>query len=317
VSRASLHNFDELKRLDLHYGDKVIVQKAGEIIPEVVEVLYHLRDDEVKEHPVELPKKCPVCHTTLKRDEGFVAVICPNYQCPAQIKGRISLYASRGGMNIEGLGYKLISKLVDDGFVKDAGDLYALKREDLINLERFADKSTDNLLKSIGGSKDRPLYRLLVSLSIKYVGWTVARLLSDEFRTMDNLISATEDEIDSIEGVGEKIAGSVYEYFRVPENLELIERLKGAGVKMGEERGEEGKRPLEGVSFVFTGSLNELTREEAGEEVERRGGIVKSSVSAKTDYVVVGDEPGSKYEKAKSLGVKVINEDEFKRLLGI
>lgn len=317
VSRASLHNFDELKELDLHIGDKVIIQKAGEIIPEVVEVLYHLRDKEVENNPVEIPDRCPVCDTPLEKKEGFVAVVCPNYHCPAQIKGRISLYASRSGMDIEGLGDKVIGKLVDEGLVSDIADLYSLKKEDLLELEKFAEKSADNLINAIEESKDRSLSRLVSSLSIQYVGGTVARLLTEKFSTMDELMSADFEEIDAIEGVGEKITRSVVQFFDKPEMVELIERLRNAGVNMSEEVESDAEQIFDGENFVFTGALSEYTRSEASKEVERRGGIVRTSVSSNTDYLIVGENPGSKYDEARDLEVKILNEDEFKELLGI
>jgi DNA ligase (NAD+) len=315
VKRASLHNIDELSRLDLQIGDKVIVQKAGEIIPEVVEVLYHLREKEKEK--VKYPDKCPVCGTPLETKDEFVAVVCPNYECPARVKGRISLYASRGGMDIEGLGEKLIGKLVERDMISSVSDLYKLKREELLKLEGFAEKSADNLLEAIEKSKGNPLSRLITSLSIKYVGSTTAKLLTGKFEDIDSLMEASYEDIEEIDGIGDKIAKSVGEFFNEKKNIKLIENLKKVGVNMKEVMDEDVERILDGKSFVFTGSLSRFTRGEASREVEKRGGSVRSSVSSNTDYLVVGENPGSKYDQAKSLEVKILNEDEFLKLLKI
>ncbi|MGQ9706852.1 MAG: NAD-dependent DNA ligase LigA, partial [bacterium] len=316
VSRASLHNVEEMKRRDVQIGDKVVVQKAGEIIPEVVEVLYHLRS--VETHPVrpEIPERCPVCKTSIIKEEGLVALKCPNIDCPAKIKGGIGLFGSRIGMDIEGLGDAIISQLVDRGLVRDVGDLYSLSVEQLIDIERMGKKSAQNLIDAIERSKQRSLARLLTALGIKYVGEATAEVLVRHFGSIKGLMSATVEELRSVEGVGEKVAVAIRDYFHNERNLKVLNKLKMAGIKMSEEVVKEGG-PLSGMRIVFTGTLSKLTREEAKELTKRAGGVISSSVSKNTDIVVVGAEPGSKYQKAVELGVKIIDEEEFLRLVGI
>lgn len=314
VSRASLHNIEELERKDVRIGDRVIVQKAGEIIPEVVEVLYHLRDrDKELKRPI-IPDMCPVCNTPLVKREGYVALRCPNPTCPAKVKGEIELYGSRMGMDIEGLGSVVVSQLVDKGLVEDVGDLYKLTVDDIAGLDRMGEKSANNLIDAIEKSKDRPLFRLLTSLGIDYVGETTAQVLATEFGSVDRLMSATIEELEKVDGVGEKVAKAIYDYFHNERNIRIIDKLKQAGVKMSDEV-EGGKRPLSGKKVVFTGSLSSLTREEAKEIAQKAGAKVASSVSSSTDILVVGENPGSKYDKARELGIEIISEDEFLALV--
>jgi DNA ligase (NAD+) len=314
VSRASLHNIEEMKRKDVRIGDKVIVQKAGEIIPEVIEVLYQLRD--VETHPVkpEIPVKCPVCKTPLVKAEGFVALKCPNIGCPAKIKGALSLYGSRMGMDIEGLGDVIVSQIVDTGLVHDVGDLYKLKVDDLINIERMGRKSAENLIKGIDKSKNRSVSRLLTALGIEYVGETTAKALVNHFGSIDKLKSADVDELRAVEGVGGRVAKAIYDYFHNDRNLRVLVKLEDAGVRMTEEMIERGG-PLSGKRIIFTGTLTTMTRDEAKELAKRAGALVSSSVSKNTDIVVAGAEPGSKYQKALEFGIKILSEEEFLKIV--
>ena len=280
----------------------------------MVEVLYHLRDkDKELKRPI-IPDKCPVCNTPLVKREGYVALRCPNPTCPAKVKGEIELYGSRMGMDIEGLGSVVVSQLVDKGLVDDVGDLYKLTVDDIAGLERMGEKSANNLIDAIEKSKNRPLFRLLTSLGIDYVGETTAQVLATEFGSVDRLMSATIEELEKVDGVGEKVAKAIYDYFHNERNIRIIDKLKQAGVKMSDEV-EGGERPLSGKKVVFTGSLSSLTREEAKEIAQKAGAKVASSVSSNTDILVVGENPGSKYDKARELGIEIISEDEFLALV--
>jgi DNA ligase (NAD+) len=316
VSRASLHNFDEIARLDVRQGDTVIIQKAGEIIPEVVEVEYAKRPKEVADKPTKPPKNCPVCNSQLVQDEGMVAIRCPNMACPAQVRRRILHFASRGGMDIEGMGDALVGQLVDAKLVADPGDIYSLTLDKLIKLERMGKKSGENLLAGIEKSKRQPLDRLINALGITNVGSTTALDLARHFSSLDALAKASESELQQISGVGAVVASSIHSFFKVEGNRMVIDKLRRAGVEF---KAEKIPSPVEGIfkdkTFVFTGGLVNFTREQAGDEVIRRGGRVSDSVSAKTDYVVAGEKPGSKLEKARRLGVRILSEGEFQNLL--
>ncbi len=312
VSRATLHNEDEIKRKDIRIGDWVIVEKGGEIIPKVVKVIKDKRTGEEKEF--RMPETCPVCGGKLVREEGEVAWRCINVSCPAQIKRSIQHFASRNAMDIEGLGPSLIDQLVDKGLVKDYGDLYYLDPKEVAKLERMGKKSTENLMRAIEKSKTRPLARLIFALGIRHVGIHAAGILAERFKSIDKLKEATFEELASIEGIGPIMAKSIVNFFREKKNLEVLEKLRRAGVKMEEEEKKEGV--LAGKTFVFTGALSKYSRHEAQEKVIALGGKVSSSVSRNTDYVVVGENPGSKYEKAKKLGIKIINEEEFLKMIG-
>ncbi len=312
VSRATLHNEDEIRRKDIRIGDWVIVEKGGEIIPKVVKVIKDKRTGEEKEF--RMPEKCPVCGGKLVREEGEVAWRCINVSCPAQIKRSIQHFASRNAMDIEGLGPSLIDQLVDKGLVKDYGDLYYLDPKEVAKLERMGKKSTENLMRAIEKSKTRPLARLIFALGIRHVGIHAAGILAERFKSIDKLKEATFEELASIEGIGPIMAKSIVNFFREKKNLEVLEKLRRAGVKMEEEEKKEGV--LAGKTFVFTGALSKYSRHEAQEKVIALGGKVSSSVSRNTDYVVVGENPGSKYEKAKKLGIKIINEEEFLKMIG-
>ena len=316
VSRATLHNQDEIDRLDVRIGDWVIVQRAGDVIPQIVKVVKSRRTGEEK--PYHLPDRCPVCGAEVVRMPGEVAYRCTNASCPAQLKERILHFASKRAMDIDGLGEKLVDQLVDKGLVKDLADLYFLKKEDLVKLERMGEKSAENLLRAIEESKNRSLDRVLYGLGIRYVGEHMARVLIDHFGSIEALKNATYEDLIQIPEVGPVVAQSVVTFFRQPENLKLLERLKQAGVRL-EQAPEERKKSdlLAGKTFVFTGALKSFTREEAQRIVEELGGRAASSVSRKTDYVVVGENPGSKAQRARELGIPMITEEEFKRMIGM
>ncbi|MCD6399860.1 NAD-dependent DNA ligase LigA [candidate division WOR-3 bacterium] len=312
VSRATLHNLDEIERKDIRIGDWVMVEKAGEIIPQVVKVVKEKRNG--KEKKFVMPKDCPVCGAKLVREEGEVAYRCINVSCPAQVKGRIIHFASRNAMDIEGMGDVLVDVLVNRGLLKDYGDIYYLNRTDLIKLERMGEKSVDNLMNAIEDSKNRPLERLIYGLGIRHVGIHNARIISNIFHSIDSIRKASYEELASIGDIGPVRARSIVEFFNEKSNVNVLDKLRKAGVKI-EEKVKEGAKPLAGKKFVFTGALSTMTREEAQDLVISLGGSVSNSVSKKTDYTVVGENPGLKYDKAKSLGVKTISEKEFLKLI--
>jgi len=314
VKRATLHNEDEIKRKDVRIGDWVIVTRAGEVIPEITEVLKERRTGE--ERVFVMPGECPVCHSRVVREEGEVAWRCINASCPAQIKERIRHWASRDAMDIEGLGEKLIDRLVEEGWVKTIPDLYRLNKETLLQLERMGNKSADNLLRAIERSKRRALPRFIYALGIPHVGQFMARLLAEHFGSLDRLMEAKEEELLAIEGIGPTVADSVRQFFSNPQNRQMLEELKALGVEPEElKKREEG--PLAGKTFVFTGALSKFSRDEARVVVEERGGKVADTVSSRVDYVVVGENPGSKLAVARERGIKVLTEEEFYQLLGI
>ncbi len=312
VSRATLHNEDEIRRKGIKIGDVVLVHKAGDVIPEIIKPIVELRDGTEREFV--MPDRCPACGGKVYRPEGEVVARCVNVDCPARLFESILHFASRGAMDIEGLGPVTIRELMDKGYLRSVEDIYYLTEDQLYTLTGFKEKSVSNLMNAIRESKGRPLSRLLFALGIRHVGAHVAELLARRFRSMDELARATLEELLSVEEIGPTIAESVRAFFDEPRNLELIRRLQEAGVNMVEEV-EEGPRPLEGLTFVLTGGLSSMTREEARRAIEERGGRVSSSVSRKTDYVVVGADPGSKYDKARELGVRTIGEEEFLELL--
>jgi DNA ligase (NAD+) len=316
VTTATLHNEDEVKRKDIREGDTVIVRRAGDVIPEVVGPVLSKRPPNAK--PWRFPKKCPSCGTPLVRKEGEAYWRCPNKRaCPSQNVEWLFAFASRGAMDIEGLGYKTGLLLLDMGWVKDPGDVYKLTREQLAQLPGFADKRIDNLLSAIERSKDRPLWRLLVGLNIPHVGTHVAQVLARAFGSIDAIAKASVEEIDAVPEIGPEIARSVYEWFHDRENRKLIEKLRRAGVRMADERAEgPAEGPLAGKTIVITGSLLAMSRDEATRAAQDAGARVASSVSKKTDFVVVGENPGSKAAQAEQLGVETIDEREFLWRLG-
>jgi DNA ligase (NAD+) len=311
VSRSTLHNMDEIERLGLHAGDSVLVERAGEVIPHVVKVVSHGRE----EKKFRMPEKCPECGTRIHHDEGEVAYRCVNVTCPARRKESLLHFAGRHAMNIDGLGDKIVDQLVDDGLVKDPAGLYKLDLKTLAALERMAEKSAQNLLDEISASKSNSLARLIYALGIRFVGERTAQLLSDHFGSMSKLAEASIDELTEVDEVGPKVAEGVAEFFSESANRKLIEHLRAAGVNMKEERKEPKSAKFAGLTFVFTGTLEHRSREDAEALVASHGGKAGSSVSKKTSYVVVGADPGSKYDKAKSLGVKILDESQFEKLL--
>ncbi|MFZ3201809.1 MAG: NAD-dependent DNA ligase LigA [Candidatus Acidiferrales bacterium] len=311
VSRSTLHNMDEIERLGLHAGDTVLVERAGEVIPHVLKVVKH----GTEEKPFRMPEKCPECGTRIHKAEGEVAYRCVNVSCPARRKESLLHFASRHAMNIDGLGDKIIDQLVNTKLVKDFADLYHLKLATLAGLERMAEKSAQNLLDEIETSKKNSLARLIYALGIRFVGERTAQLLAAHFGSMDKLAEAGEEELTGVTEVGPKVAEGILEFFSEAANRKLIERLRAAGVSMKEERAAPKSAKFAGMTFVFTGTLARRSREEAEALVAAHGGKAGSSVSKKTSYVVVGADPGSKYDKAKSLGVPILNEAGFEKLL--
>ena len=322
VSRASLHNADEIHRKDIREGDRVVVEKAGKIIPHIVRVEKHLRQGELPEFV--FPAKCPECQAVLVKDEGGVYIRCPNPSCPAQIKERIRYYASRNAMDIEGLGDKLVDQLVDNGLVGGYGDLYELtldklkKSKEEGKLERMGSKSSENLLAGIAESKGRGLARLLGALTIRHVGARVATVLAERFRSIDALEAAGVEELSQTNEIGPVIAQSVYDFLHGTFGKKTIEDLRRHGVQMEQAAAaaESTSRTLEGKTLVVTGTLEHYSRDEIQELIARHGGRAASSVSKKTDYVVAGAEAGSKLAKAQQLGVPILTEAQFKALIG-
>ena len=315
VSRASLHNEDEIKRLDLKIGDWVLIEKSGEIIPQVLQIIESKRDGTEIEY--EFPKTCPVCHSPAVRPIGEAVTRCSNDDCPAKIKARILYYAARKAMDIEGLGDVLVEMLVDLGMVGNVADLYDLTFDQIAALERKAEKSATKLIEQIELSKGRGLQRLLYGIDIRHVGERYAKILARSFKNIENLASATVEELDAIHEIGLAVAVSVFNFFRHPKNIEVVERLKSAGVKteIDGDANAVTNENFNGKTFVLTGKLEQFTRDDAAKLIEDRGGRVSSSISKKTDYVVAGSDAGSKLNKANSLNVKVVNEREFTEMI--
>jgi DNA ligase (NAD+) len=315
ISRSTLHNEDEIKRKDIRIGDYVLIERSGDVIPKVVSVMKERRSG--RETPFVFPSKCPVCRSSVFRPEGEAISRCENPSCPAKLRESLLHFASRRAMNIEGLGEALVDQLLEKNLVKTLPDLYSLKLEDLEALERMGSKSSQNLLNEIRESKKSDLSRLIFALGIRYVGERTAQALASYFNDLMILSEATVEELVQVEDVGPKVAESVAFFFKQPENVELLNKLKEAGLRFSyTKKGKPGELPLAGQTFVFTGKLSELTREEATEAIENLGGSVTSSVSRKTTYVVMGESPGSKLEKAQRLGIKTMEEKEFSKLVG-
>ena len=313
VSRATLHNMDEIERLGLQIGDTVLVERAGEVIPHILKVTKEGKHRK----PFRMPKHCPECGSTIHKSDDEVAYRCVNAACPAKRKESLLHFASRHAMNIDGLGDKIVDQLVDKGLVKDVADLYSLKLDEVAALERMAEKSAQNLLNEIEASKKNSLARLIYALGIRFVGERTGQLLAEHFSSLEELAAAKEEQLTEVPEVGPKVAASIAEFFSEPANRELIKKLRKAGVRPTVEKREVKSQKFAGKSFVFTGGLANRSREEAGELVKQHGGKVSGSVSKKTDYVVVGAEPGSKHEKAKELGVPILTESEFEKLLAM
>ncbi|HEY4691733.1 MAG TPA: NAD-dependent DNA ligase LigA [Anaerolineae bacterium] len=315
IERATLHNFDDIARKDIRIGDRVIVKRSGDVIPHVVGPVTGARTG--REKKIVPPKKCPYCDTPVKRVEGEIAVYCPNRDCPGCLDRQVEHFVSRGAMDVDGLGWKIVQQLIDAGLVRDVADLYSLKREDLLGLEGFADKKADNLLAAIAASKQRPLDRLMVALGIRHVGDVAAEALAAHFGSMDRLLRAGGEELTSIEGIGPTIAASIVEWASSARGRALVEKLKRAGVnpkmKTDAGRAASGGR-LSGKTFVITGALSK-PRDEIAAMIKAAGGKVTDSVSQKTDYLVAGESPGSKLTKAQSLGVPILDEAALIKLL--
>jgi len=325
IRQAALHNEDDIRRKDIRIGDTVIIQRAGEVIPEVVGPVVSKRTgreqefrlleaiyDKEKGRPA-----CPVCGSEVMRPEGEVMYYCSNAACPAQAQRRIELFASRGAMDIRGIGENLTATLFREGLVRDIADLYHLKnkKEQLLNLEKMGEKSVSNILNAIEKSKERPLARVILSLGIRHIGEETAELLAGEFHSLDALSGASREELMSIETIGPKIADSIIAFFRQETNRDIIRRLREAGVKLAEKPVKTERLPLAGMEFVLTGTLESFPRQEAEAKIKALGGTTGSSVTRKTTHLVAGADPGTKLDKARSLGTKILNEAEFLELL--
>jgi len=313
VKRAALHNEDDIRRKDIRIGDTVIVQRAGEVIPEIVSPVTSLRSG--RERIFTMPSRCPVCGAEVIKPQGEAMHRCVNAACPAQLFELLKHFVSRGAMDIDGIGESLSAALLKEGLVKDVADLYYLKGEDVIGLERMGEKSTANLLTAINESKDRPLARVIFALGIRHVGAETAELLADHFSSIAALSKATAEELMAIPTIGPKVAESVVAFFRQETNLKVIEKLRRAGVRLEAEAVKAKELPLAGQEFVITGKLEAFTRGEAEARIKELGGGVGSSVTKKTTYLVLGAEPGSKLEKATALGTRTLSEDQFLHLL--
>jgi DNA ligase (NAD+) len=308
VSRASLHNWDEIARLDVMVGDTVVIERAGDVIPDVVKVLPEHRNG--KEYSVPLPESCPVCQGPVAKLEGEVVPRCQELSCPARLRESIKHFVSRRAMDIDGLGERTIGQLLKQNLIHSVADLYHLTKEDLLGCERFADKSAKKLLKAITASKARPLGRFLFALGIRHVGEHLAGLLARQFGSLEELSRATREELLAIHEIGPQVADSVTDFFAKPRNRDILSALQQAGVTPQIEERRHGG-PFDGKTFVFTGSLTRFSRKQAQETVERLGGRASGSVSKKTDWVIAGEAAGSKLDKARQLGIQILSEEEF------
>jgi DNA ligase (NAD+) len=313
VSRSTLHNLDEIERLGLQIGDTVLIERAGEVIPHVLKVV----KEGAHRKPFRMPKNCPECGSAIHKAQDEVAYRCVNAACPAKRKESLLHFASRHAMDIDGLGDKIVDQLVDKGLVKDVADLYSLKLDDVAALERMAEKSAQNLLDEIAASKKNSLARLIYALGIRMVGERTGQLLAAHFSSLDELAAAKEEQLCEVGEVGPKVAASIVEFFSEPANRQIIKKLEKAGVRPTAEKRVLKSQKFAGKSFVFTGTLANRSREDAAQLVAQHGGKISGSVSKKTDYVVVGTDPGSKYDKAKSLGVPILTESDFEKLLAL
>jgi DNA ligase (NAD+) len=315
ISRATLHNADEIDRKDIRIGDRVLIEKAGEVIPAIVSVNKEARSGNEKKF--EMPDTCPVCGENVTRREDEVALRCENLQCPAQVKRWIEHFASRNAMDIDGLGEALVHQLVDGELVNDPADLYALNKEALLDLERMGEKSADNLLTALDNSREQDLWRVILGLGIPHVGAKSARLLADAFGSMEALSTASKKDLEAIDAVGPVVAESIRSFFEDDRVQDVVQRLRDAGLQMIQEHSAPTEEtPFTGKKVVLTGTLDQYTRNEAGERIREGGGEVTSSVSSRTDYVVAGKEAGSKLTKARKLGVTVLDEARFLAMLG-
>jgi len=313
VSRATLHNPDEIKRKDVREGDRVIIEKGGDIIPKIVSIVNP--DDNNRNEVYKIPEQCPVCNSILKRFEDESALKCVNFECPAQILRRIEHFVSRGAMDIDGLGSAIIELLINENLIKDAGDIYSLKADQISDLERMGEKSADNLINSIEESKSKPLDKLIFGIGIPFIGATAAYSLARHFKSLDNLGVSEKEELEAINGIGSKMAESIVSFFKNGKNREVIKKFEYAGLLLDLEDKEKGGNKLEGKTFVLTGTLQNYKRQAVAEIIKNEGGSVSSSVSKLTDYVLAGEKAGSKLKKAKGLNIKILSEGEFDALL--
>ncbi len=315
VSRATLHNLDNIRQKDIRIGDMVILQKAGDIIPEVVKSLPEKRDG--SEIVFEMPLHCPVCGSEVVREEGEAAHRCMGLDCPAQLSRNIIHFVSRDAMDIDGLGESIVEQMLARGLIKSAADLYYIEAQDIAQMDKLGDKSADNLMRAIEKSKQNDLSRLIFALGIRHIGEKAGKVLAARFKTLDNLISATVEELTAVEDIGAVMAQSIIHFFADDKNMETIEKLRNVGVNFTAEEKTSGDDRFAGKTFVLTGTLPTYKRDEAKKIIEERGGNVSGSVSKKTDYVLAGEEAGSKLDKAQALGIKIIDEETFKEMAGI
>ncbi|MBO5478983.1 MAG: NAD-dependent DNA ligase LigA [Clostridia bacterium] len=313
ISKTTLHNEDFIKEKDLRIGDTVVIQKAGDVIPEIVEVKKEKRTG--KELPFQMPTTCPVCGAEALREEGEAAIRCMGIECPAKLLRNIIHFVSKEGMDIDGLGENLVEQFIEKGLIENIADIYSLTFEDIASLKKNGTKFANNLVNAIQDSKNRPLYKLITALGIRHIGTKSAKTIAKYYKTMENLMNAKIEELATLDDVGQIMAESIYEFFNQDQTIDLITKLRNAGVNMKEEQEEETDQRFLGLTFVLTGSLDNYTREEAGEIIEKFGGKVSSSVSKKTNYVLAGEEAGSKLTKAQELGVTIITEEQFNKMI--
>jgi DNA ligase (NAD+) len=314
VRRATLHNEDEIRKKDVRIGDTVVIQRAGDVIPEVVKVVTSKRTG--KEKTFTMPDRCPVCGSKAERPRGEAIHRCTGIACPAQIKENLAHFVSRGAMDMEGLGYKFLEQMVNKKIIQDQADLYFLKKEDLMKMDRMGDKLAENLLSAIDKSRKPSLTSLIYALGIRNVGYHLARVLAKRFKSIDNLGRQTIEDLTEVHEIGPVVAESIYNFFHNPRNLTVIEKLRKGGMRFPLEEAKAKESPLSGKTFVLTGSLDSFTRDEAQKVIEDMGGRVSPSVSKKTDFVIVGKDPGSKYDDAVRLGIKRLREGDFKKMVG-
>ncbi|MFH1129242.1 MAG: NAD-dependent DNA ligase LigA [Patescibacteria group bacterium] len=320
ITRATLHNFDEIKRLEIKIGDTVIVGRAGDVIPDIIKPLKELRNGKEKE--IYVPHVCPICGSKVTKTGDEVAYKCADKNCGAVLRERIYHFVSKKAFDITGVGPKIIDRFLDEGLIKDAGDLFSLKEEDVKHLERFAEKSAENIIKSIQSRKEIKLEKFLFGLGVLQVGEETAFDLARRYGNLEKIKSVSREELEKINDVGPKVSESIYKWFREKKNLDFLQKLQKAGIVIASQKskinpptGEAGSQKLIGKTFVLTGEMEKMTRDEAKEKIRELGGDVSGSVSKNTDFVVVGFEPGSKFDKAQKLGVKIINEKEFIKLI--
>ena len=314
VSRATLHNEDEIKKKDIRIGDTVVIQRAGDVIPEVVKVVESKRTG--KERKFAMPDRCPVCGSETERPLGEAVHRCTGIACPAQIKENLAHFVSKGAMDMDGLGYKFLEQMVDKKIIQDQADLYFLKTEDVMKMDRMGEKLAENLLKAVQESRNPGLTNLIYALGIRNVGHHLAGVLAQHFRSIDNLAQQTIEDLTQVHEIGPIVAESIYNFFHNPKNRKVLEKLKNGGVKFPAEKAEVKKMPFSGKTFVLSGGLDSFTRDEARKIIEDMGGRVSSSVSKKTDYLIVGKDPGSKYDSALKLGIQTLDENDFKEMIG-